>query len=158
MDTKLDDIFNRSLYFDSQVDDLDDSLADIEAAALMAKVSVPFSHRRIASGYVILKDIFQYQIVQPRISNVEIAMLAKYAFSTLENTPISKVNKEILQLKEWATSTDDTLRNDSNELLRIRVKELKFILSNNYSAKSGELLNGYKAMEAYLVNINRYYK
>lgn len=156
MDTQLEDIFN---YSDNNVELIrtDDLLTELVGSALMAKISVPFSHRRVASSYVILRDIFQYQIVQPRITNVENALLAKYGFATLENSSISTVNAEIMKLKDWATSTDDGLRNDANELLNIRVKEMKFIMSNNYSARSGELLNGYKALETYLVNINKYY-
>ena len=76
---------------------------------------------------------------------------------TLENSSITQINSEILRLKDWATSTDDILRNDANEILKIRVKELKFILSDNYSS-TGELLNGYKALETYLTNIPKYYK
>ena len=157
MDSKLEDIFKR----DDVVEELDrsgDLFSELESSALMAKISVPYSHRRIASSYVILKDIFQYQIVQPRISNVELSLLSKYAFSTLDSSSISEINAEILLLKEWATSTDDNLRNDANEILKIRVKELKFILSDNYSAKSNELLHGYKALETYLVNITKYYR
>lgn len=156
MDTKLDEIFNKASV---SIDEIkhEDMLSDLDASALMAKISVPYSHRRIASSFVILKNIFQYQIVQPRISNVEKSLLAKYGFMTLENSSISQINSEILKLKDWATSTDDVLRNDSTEILKIRVKELKFILSDNYSS-SGELLNGYKAIEAYLVNIPKYYK
>ena len=83
-------------------------------------------------------------------------MLSKYLFSTLENTPISKVNRELSLLKDWAISTDDALRNDSTEILNIRVKELKHILSNNYTNNSNEMLKGYKALDSYLTNITKY--
>ena len=156
MDTKLDDIFNKATVAIDEIKS-GDALSELDASALMAKVSVPYSHRRVASSYIILKDIFQYQIVQPRISNVEKSLLTKYGFMTLENSSITQINSEILRLKDWATSTDDILRNDANEILKIRVKELKFILSDNYSS-TGELLNGYKALETYLTNIPKYYK
>ena len=80
----------------------------------------------------------------------------KYSFNTLENTTISKINQELALLKQWSTSTNDELRADSDEILRIRVKELKFMLSNNYTVNSNEVFKGYKAIETYLKNINSY--
>ena len=69
---------------------------------------------------------------------------------------ISKINQELALLKQWSTSTNDELRADSDEILRIRVKELKFMLSNNYTVNSNEVFKGYKAIETYLKNINSY--
>lgn len=134
----------------------DDLCSDLDTSALLAKASVPFSHRRIADNYVILRKICSFQVVQPRISKIETALLMKYSFSTLENTTISKINQELALLKQWSTSTNDELRADSDEILRIRVKELKFMLSNNYTVNSNEVFKGYKAIETYLKNINSY--
>lgn len=158
MDTKLDDIFNhnKKVIITEDSEKLDSSL-ELETSSLLGKSFVPYSHRRVADNYVIMKRICGFQIVQPRITNVEIGLLAKYGLKTLENTNISAVNNEILKLKEWATSTDDTLRADADELLKIRVKELKFILSDNYTLNSDEMYNGYKAVDAYLTNITKYY-
>ena len=128
----------------------------MDTSALLAKASVPFSHRRIADNYVILRKICSFQVVQPRISKMETALLMKYSFNTLENTTISKINQELALLKQWSTSTNDELRADSDEILRIRVKELKFMLSNNYTVNSNEVFKGYKAIETYLKNINSY--
>jgi len=135
----------------------DDLLSELEISTLLAKSSVPYSHRRIASKYNILKSICSFQIVQPRITMVEKDLLSKYSFNTLENTTISQVNKELRLLKEWAIANDDNLREDSTNILEIRVKELKFILSNNYNAQVNELLKGYKAVDTYLVSISKYY-
>lgn len=134
----------------------EDLCSDLDTSALLAKASVPFSHRRIADNYIILRRICSFQVVQPRISKIETALLMKYSFNTLENTTISKVNQELALLKQWSTSTNDELRNDSDEILRIRVKELKFMLSNNYTVNSNEVFKGYKAIETYLKNINSY--
>ncbi len=131
----------------------DDLREDLDTSALLAKASVPYSHRRIAEKYVLMKSICTFQVVQPRITNVEANMLAKYSFRTLENTTISQVNKEISQLKSWAVSMNDELRADSETLLKIRVKELKFMLSNNYTKKTNEMYKGYEALETYLTNI-----
>ena len=154
MDLKLEDIFKMNLSTDVNKDDM---LSDLVVSSLLAKTSVPYSHRRIASDYVILKQIFDFQTVQPKITLVESEKLKKYHFDTLENTTISQANKELALLKEWATSTDDNLRDDSVELLSIRVKELKYMLSYSYTNSTNEVFKGYKAVDAYLISIPRYY-
>ena len=153
MDAKIDDIFKP---YDETVAEqklTDDSILNLATSALLAKNSVPFSHRKLANNFTTLRRICQFQIVQPKISMVETSLLNKYLFSTLENSTISQVNKELLKLKEWSISVDDTLREDADELLAIRVKELKHILSNTYTLNSNEINNGYKAIETYLLNI-----
>lgn len=135
----------------------EDLCSDLDTSALLAKSYVPYSHRRIADNYVILRRICPFQVVQPRISKVEESLLMKYQFKTLEHTTITRANEEISLLKEWATSTDDTLRLESEELLSIRVKELKFILSDNYAIKSDEMNKGYKSIETYLTSVTKYY-
>lgn len=157
MNTKLDDIFStNNEIIQQQQSHSEDLSSELMVSALLAKSYVPYSHRRVANNFVVMRQLCQFQVVQPRITNVERTLLTKYAFNTLENTTISKVNEEIKLLKDWATSTDDNLRNDSNEILRIRVKELKFILSYNNTTVSEEMFNGYKAVEAYLTNITKY--
>ena len=104
-----------------------------------------------------MKRICSFQIVQPRITKVETALLMRYSFNTLENTTISKVNQELAQLKEWATSTNDSLRSDAEEIMHIRLKGLNFMLSNNYTVSSKEVFKGYKAIETYLNNVTNYY-
>lgn len=157
MDTRFDKIFEAREISSSQ-NNLSDSPTDLDVPILLAKSSVPYSHRRIAYNYNILKRVCDFQIVQPRISMFETSLLKKYSFSTLENSTISQINKEIALLKQWAISTNDDLRNDSIELLKIRVKELKFIQSHNYTIKSNEMYKGYKSIELYLTNITNYYE
>ncbi|MCM1265237.1 MAG: hypothetical protein NC200_03475 [Candidatus Gastranaerophilales bacterium] len=156
MESKLDSIFETTVKVKTNLN-TEDLCSDLDISALLAKTSVPYSHRRIADNYVIMKRICSFQIVQPRITKVETALLMRYSFNTLENTTISKVNQELVQLKEWATSTNDTLRADAEEIMRIRVKELKFMLSNNYTQNSNEVFKGYKAVETYLKNVTNYY-
>lgn len=159
MNNNLDSIFEtptKTVNVAKSTVNNDDLCSDLDTSALLAKASVPFSHRRIADNYVILRKICSFQVVQPRISKIETALLMKYSFNTLENTTISKVNQELALLKQWSTSTNDELRADSDEILRIRVKELKFMLSNNYTVNSNEVFKGYKAIETYLKNINSY--
>ena len=157
MESKLDSIFDSTNKIKTNSINAEDLCSDLDVSALLAKTSVPYSHRRIADNYVIMKRICSFQIVQPRITKVETALLMRYSFNTLENTTISKVNQELAQLKEWATSTNDSLRSDAEELMRIRVKELKFMLSNNYTVSSNEVYKGYKAIETYLNNVTNYY-
>lgn len=160
MNNNLDSIFEtptKTVNVAKSTVNNDDLCSDLDTSALLAKASVPFSHRRIADNYVILRKICSFQVVQPRISKIETALLMKYSFNTLENTTISKINQELALLKQWSTSTNDELRADSDEILRIRVKELKFMLSNNYTVNSNEVFKGYKAIETYLKNINSYY-
>ena len=133
----------------------EDLRENLDTSALLAKASVPYSHRRIAEKYVLLKNICSFQIVQPRITNIEKNLLSKYGFRTLDSTTISQINKEIAKLKTWAVSMNDELRTESEELLKIRVKELKFMLSNNYTKKTNEMYKGYEALETYLVNIHK---
>ena len=159
MNNNLDSIFEtptKAVNVAKSIVNNDDLCSDLDTSALLAKASVPFSHRRIADNYVILRKICSFQVVQPRISKMETALLMKYSFNTLENTTISKINQELALLKQWSTSTNDELRADSDEILRIRVKELKFMLSNNYTVNSNEVFKGYKAIETYLKNINSY--
>ena len=159
MNNNLDSIFEtptKAVNVAKSIVNNDDLCSDLDTSALLAKASVPFSHRRIADNYVILRKICSFQVVQPRISKMETALLMKYSFNTLENTTISKINQELALLKQWSTSTNDELRADSYEILRIRVKELKFMLSNNYTVNSNEVFKGYKAIETYLKNINSY--
>ncbi len=159
MNNNLDSIFEtptKTVNIAKSTVNNDDLCSDLDTSALLAKASVPFSHRRIADNYVILRKICSFQVVQPRISKIETALLMKYSFNTLENTTISKINQELALLKQWSTSTNDELRADSDEILRIRVKELKFMLSNNYTVNSNEVFKGYKAIETYLKNINSY--
>lgn len=159
MNNNLDSIFEtptKTVNIAKSTVNNNDLCSDLDTSALLAKASVPFSHRRIADNYVILRKICSFQVVQPRISKMETALLMKYSFNTLENTTISKINQELALLKQWSTSTNDELRADSDEILRIRVKELKFMLSNNYTVNSNEVFKGYKAIETYLKNINSY--
>lgn len=136
---------------------MDDNFSQLPVSAMLAKSTVPYSHRRIADNYVMLKKIYGFQVSQPRITNAERNKLYLYNFNTLENTTIGQINIELSLLKEWSMSTDIKLRNDSEDILKIRVKELKFILSNKYALTTNEVHNGYKAIELYLSEITKFY-
>ena len=58
----------------------DDVFTALSTSALLAKSAVPYSHRRIADNYVIIKRVYRFQAVQSRITNAELQLLKKYDF------------------------------------------------------------------------------
>jgi hypothetical protein len=134
----------------------DDAFTALSTSALLARSAVPYSHRRIAANYVIIKRVYRFQAVQSRISNQEIALLTKYDFNTLEFSTIKQINDELSYLKKWSTSGNELLRKDADMLLQIRCKELKYIVASKYTAVSNELYNGYKALERYFEEISKF--
>ena len=62
----------------------DDSFTALSTSALLAKSAVPYSHRRIADNYVIIKRVYRFLAVQSRITNADVQLLKKYDFNTLE--------------------------------------------------------------------------
>jgi len=135
----------------------DDMFTALSTSALLAKSSVPYSHRRIADNYVIIKRVYHFQAVQSRITNAEIQLLRKYDFNTLEFSTIKQVNDELAYLKKWSTSSNELLRKDADQILQIRCKELKFIVASRYANVTNEIYNGYKALEKYFDEISKFY-
>ena len=135
----------------------DDSFTALSTSAFLAKSAVPYSHRRIADNYVIIKKIYKFQAVQSRISNAELQLLKKYDFNTLEFSTIKQINEELSYLKKWSTSSNELLRKDADNLLQIRCKELKYIVASRYSTVTNEIYNGYKALEKYFEEISKFY-
>lgn len=125
-------------------------------AALLAKNIIPYSHRRLADNYVIVKRVFKFQAVMPRITNAEKALLAKYDFNTLEYTTVKQMYEELTLLQQWAVSSDETLKKDSDTILDIRTKELKFIVATSYASISNEIYKGWLALENYFIEISKY--
>ena len=135
----------------------EDAFTALSTSALLARSSVPYSHRRIADNYVIIKRVYRFQAVQSRITNAERQLLQKYDFNTLEFSTIKQVNEELSYLKKWSTSSNELLRKDADTLLQIRCKELKFIVASRYASISNEIYNGYKALERYFEEISKFY-
>lgn len=125
-------------------------------AALLAKNIIPYSHRKLADNYIIIKKVFKFQAVMPRISNTEKRLLAKYDFNTLEYTTVKQMYEELALLQKWSMSADENLKKDSDEILEIRTKELKFIVANSYANISNEIYKGYLALESYFSEISKY--
>lgn len=150
---KIETIYPAQSAFSSD----EDAFTALSTSALLAKSSVPYSHRRIADNYVIIKRIYKFQAVQSRISSAERQLLQKYDFNTLEFSTIKQVNEELSYLKKWSTSSNELLRKDSDMILQIRSKELKFIVASRYATITNEIYNGYKALEKYFEEISKFY-
>lgn len=144
-----------SLIKQSSLSREDDPFTSLSTSALLAKNSVPYSHRRIADNYVIIKKIYKFQVVHSRINNQEIALLKKYDFSPLEFSTIKQINEELAYLKKWAVSSNDILAKDADDIIQIRAKELKYVVSSR-SAFGSEIYDGYKALECYFEEITKF--
>lgn len=142
----------------STFSDENDTFTSLSTSALLAKNSVPYLHRRAADNYVIIKRIYKFQVVNSKINNQEIALLKKYDFNTLECSTIKQINEELAYLKKWAYSPNEILRQDADEIIQIRTKELKYIVASKYSVLSGEVYDGYKALERYFEEITKFYR
>lgn len=150
---KIEKVYPAQSAFSSE----EDAFTALSTSALLAKSSVPYSHRRVADNYVIIKKIYRFQAVQSRITNNERQLLQKYDFNTLEFSTIKQINEELAYLKKWATSSNELLRKDADALLQIRCKELKYIVASRYSTITDEIHNGYKALERYFEEISKFY-
>ena len=150
---KIETVYPAQSSFSSE----EDAFTALSTSALLAKSSVPYSHRRVADNYVIIKRVYRFQAVQSPISNAEKQLLQKYDFNTLEFSTIKQVNEELSYLKKWSTSSNEMLRKDADSLLQIRCKELKYIVASRYSTITDEIHNGYKALERYFEEISKFY-
>lgn len=134
----------------------DDVFTSRSYAALLAKNIIPYSHRKMADNYVIIKRVFKFQAVMPRITKAERTLLAKYDFNTLEFTTIKQMYEELELLQKWSVGADEKLKTDSDAILEIRTKELKYIVATSYASISNEIYKGYLALENYFIEISKY--
>ena len=134
----------------------DDKFSALSTSAMLARGEVPESHKRIADNYMIIKKIYGFSAVQSRLTNAEKSLLAKYDFNPLEFSTIKQINEELSLLKKWAVSPEAALREDADNILQIRCKELKFIISSSYATISNEIYNGYLALNRYFEDISKY--
>ena len=59
---KIETVYPAQSTFSSE----DDAFTALSTSALLAKSAVPYSHRRIADNYVIIKRIYKFQaVLQP---------------------------------------------------------------------------------------------
>ena len=134
----------------------DDKFSSLSMSAMLARGEVPESHRRTADNYMVIKKIYGTPVVLPRIDNREKTLLAKYDFNPLEFSTIKQINEELAFLKRWSMSLEKNLKADSDEIIQIRAKELKFIVASRYVNLDSEIYGGYKAIERYFEEISKY--
>ena len=134
----------------------DDMFKSRSVAALLSQNSIPSSHKRIADNYLIVKKIFKFQACMSRISNVEKSMLEKYDFNTLEYTTMKQMYEELSLLQKWSSSNDNNERAVADNILLIRVKELKYLEASRYASVSNEIYSGYMVLEQYLKEISKF--
>lgn len=128
----------------------------LRASTLYSKVGVPISHIVAADNYMFIKKIYGYPVVKSRITNKDKALLGKYDFNQLEYTTIKQITEELELLKKWSSSFDDVLKADADNIIDIRLKELKYLVACRYTLITNEIYNGYIALEKYFENISKY--
>ena len=136
----------------------EDAFTALSTSALLAKSSVPYSHRRIADNYVVIKRMYNFHAVKATVTLTEYDLLKKYDFMPLEGLTIQKVNEEIEFLKSSAFSDDLEIQADAEKIMLIRAKELKNITASAYANIPNEIYNGYKALDKYFEEITKFYK
>ena len=134
----------------------DDIFTSKSFSALVAGGNIPYIHKKIANNYVIVKRVFRFQAVSSRINASEKALLSKYDFNTLEFTTVKQMIEELELLQKWSLSDNLSLKEDADNLIEIRAKELKFISASHYAGVSNEIYRGYVALENYFNEISRY--
>ncbi len=127
-----------------------DYYSNINTAVALGKLNVPIKHKQLASSYVLIKKIFGYAAASIPITNADRATLSRNGFTTLENTSIAQVNRQIEQLKAWSNGGDILLSAYASELFEIRIKELKYLRLTMLSERSVEFKDGWKAFEKYV--------
>lgn len=135
---------------------------DIGAALLrsimLAKTGVPYSHKRVADNYVVIKRMYNFHTVKASVALSEYDLLKDYNMQPLECTTMNRINDEIEFLKKASNSASIELKEDADKIIIIRAKELKNITASAYSNIPSEMYNGYKAIEKYFEEITKFYK
>ena len=145
------DLTSRSMF--SHADDIFTSRS---FSALVAKNTIPVSHKKCADNYVIVKKYFAFQAVNGRITTTEKALLERYDFSPLEYTTVKQMYEELVLLQKWSLKGNDKLSADADIIIEIRAKELRFLSASHYANLSNEIYKGYIALENYFEEISKY--
>lgn len=124
--------------------------------SLVQKSSVPASHKRIADNYMFIKKMYGALTIHANITNEEKNILDKFDFAPLEYSTANQIKEEINFLKKWSASQDENMAKIADEILNIRVKELRNITSNRYVFVTNEIYSGFNTLEQYLEDISKY--
>lgn len=119
-------------------------------SSLIRRGQVPVSQKQIAANYTVIKRIFGFSAIHSKISTSELSLLNSYNLKPLEETTAAGMVYELEMLNKWSKE-DDAIKNRlADNIFEVRVKELRFLRSNNSSAKLSEFYDGYKALEKYV--------
>ena len=156
----IDELIEKKSGFDltskSVLSNQEDSFTSRSHAALLAKNFIPYSHKRVANNYIVIKRIYKFQAVQSRITQSEKELLLKYDFNTLEFTTAKQMYEELALLQKWSSSPNLQLKANADKIIEIRAKELKFVDANCYATISNEIYKGYVALSNYFEEISKY--
>lgn len=136
----------------------EDTGAALLRTILLSKSNIPYSHKRAADNFVVIKRMYNFHTVKAAISLSDYDLLKSYDMEPLECTTINKANDEIEFLKKWSFSENKELRRDADKIIVIRAKELKNITASAYANIPNEMYNGYKAIEKYFEEITKFYR
>ncbi len=136
--------------------DINNDKSNLRASSLLSKAGVPISHIVAADNYMFVKKIYGTPVVKSRITNKDKALLGKYDFNQLEYTTVKQINEELELLKKWSSSLDKNLKTDADNIIDIRLKELKYLAACRYTLITNEIYNGYIALEKYFEDISKY--
>ena len=127
-----------------------DNIPLLSLETLIARSEIPYTHKLIAQNYMVIKRIYGASSVPQPITAQEIAYLKENDFDTIENVTAEKMKDELNMLRQLATSDIEEVRNKSDKLFAIRVKELKYLYASNYFPPVGEIYNGWQFLEKYI--------
>lgn len=123
---------------------------------LTAHSNVPESHKKLADSYVLVRRVFGSPVVHSKLSAEESQLLQRFDFCPLEYTTASQMEQELCFLKRWSSGVDKDLKEASDELVRIRSKELRHMIATNYIEVKKNLYDGYRILDRYFQEISRY--
>ena len=125
-------------------------LDDISIQGLFLRGKASGCQKNIANNYVTLKRMFQYSVVQAKVTNVEYSILKDNDMAPLEDTTSDKLYDELLKIIEYNETKDPVKAQIADKIFQIRTKELKYIFANVPSARLGEMKDGYIILDRYL--------
>ena len=125
-------------------------LDEISIQGLFLHSKIPVFQKSVASNFATIRKIFSNIIVQPKVSNTDINFLIENGLNPLQDTDGEKMIEELEALIEMENSNRENLVELAQEIFKIRVKELKYLLWSVSEMKLYEFKNGYKVLEKYL--------
>lgn len=125
-------------------------------SSMLARTSVPESHKKTANSFMLIKKLFGFSAIQAPINFEDRKTLADFNFDVLERSSLKQMNEELTFLKRWSKSNDQRLRDASDKIIEIRAKELKYLISSSYRDITDERHNAYKGLERYFEVIAHY--